>query len=307
MRCRGAGRRQREPRASQPHFHRDQAGPGVRHDAGNRQRMTASAAVPVERLELLVLAGPPADARSRDDRPACLDLGRKLQRRVPHRFTRRDNGKLGEAVHDLRLFFVDVVGGVVIDYFSAVGKAQPTAARCLNRTDAAAPLLQRIPKFLGVLSDCRYDTDAGDCDPDHAVGGAGSALPALRASNTSMPSTIWGIEAIDFASWSSMEISNSSSISNSRFTLSSESMPNCSNVASRGTFSMGTRKCLAIIFCVRSAMSGFMLAITRRGVLLFPVCPYRSEMGKESWCRGGAFGCRDRLSTKTRAPQQAPF
>src|ERR1019366_9166592 len=106
--------------AGDAELHGNVGSAGVGHGLGDGQRVHAVAAVLVNFLKADVLGGLAADAGAGDDRGIFAPLGGPLGSGIGDGFARGDDGKLGEAVHEIGAAIVEVRSVGVVGDLGAV-------------------------------------------------------------------------------------------------------------------------------------------------------------------------------------------
>ena len=79
-------------------------------------------------------------------------------------FARGDDAELSKAVEQPDFLLVEIARGRVIPNLGAIREAEQRRVDGLQRRDAGASRLQRLPKFAGVVTDRGNDPDSGDGD-----------------------------------------------------------------------------------------------------------------------------------------------
>src|SRR6185312_5116675 len=120
---RSAGGGDGERWARDSKFHRERAGPGIRHRLGDGHGVWPRPPAAVHFDEALVFGRLAADTGAGYNRSGFAQLWRPFDPAVANGLAARDHRELGEAVQHVRGFGIEVIDGVVIANLRGGGEA----------------------------------------------------------------------------------------------------------------------------------------------------------------------------------------
>src|ERR1017187_8784677 len=160
-----------------------------------------------------VIASGAAGAGAGDDGGVFAQLGGPLWGGGGDRFARGDDGKLGEAVHEIGAAIVEVRSVGVVGDLGAVLETDPGHVGGADGSDAGAAGADGGGEFEGVAAECTDGAGARDGHAHHGYWAAGGP-EALSVINLSMPSHICRTLRTARTASSGMLMSNSFSRAN---------------------------------------------------------------------------------------------
>jgi len=163
----GAGGGDGVRRALDAELHGDVAGSGVGHAKRDGERVDAVAIVDVELAVANLFGRAAADAGAGDNRSLLTHGGCQLEAGLGHRFLRRDDSELREAVHEADVFGGQVIFGNEAFDVGGVLEADLIEIRRVDGVDAAGAGDEGAPEGIACEADRADDADAGDDDARH--------------------------------------------------------------------------------------------------------------------------------------------
>ena len=141
--------------------------PALAHAQRNGERMHAVAAVDIELAIADLLGGAAADAGAGDDGAVLAHGRRQFETGLGHRLLRRDNGELGEAVHQGEFLGGQMIFGNEALNVGGMLEAKLLEIRRIYGADATSAGDERAPEGVPCEPDRADDTDSGDDDARH--------------------------------------------------------------------------------------------------------------------------------------------